>query len=289
MINFLRTFCCLIILFACNIFIARSQDVTVNPALLDSLKKKETTTWEITSPSEVIKANAGIKATPDIEGEIKRPYPYWIIYIFLLLLGLITFVRVQYTKEFGEVFYVLRNNIITLQVYREAPSSGLRIAYFLLNINFVVTLAAWLLFLFKKAGSFRLYEDWQILSCLAGFVILAMLLRYIFLVFTSWLFEAGKDISYFNYTELQIFRCAGLILFPVIMLLYFSPQPFSNIFLLLSFIIAGTFFLYRYLRGFEIGRSYFMGNIFHFLVYICTLEIAPVLIGVKFVTNLLHQ
>jgi hypothetical protein len=279
-------FSVLLMLMTCSVY---SQDVTINPSLLDSIKKKEYTDWKLRNPYDAMRQYSTAKPISVIQNEMKRTYPYWVIYIFLFLLALITFVRVQYTKEFNEVFYVMRSNIITQQIYREAPSSGLRIAYFLLNLNFIIILGIWLLYIIKKTGYFRIYDDWVLLSAITALIILVMVLRYLFLLLASLMFSAGKEISYYNYNELQIFRCAGLILFPVLALLYFSPQPYSKIFFMFSLVIIGTFFLYRYLRGFEIGKAYFFRNIFHFLIYICTLEIAPILIGIRFVSNLLHQ
>jgi hypothetical protein len=45
--------------------------------------------------------------------------------------------------------------------------------------------------------------------------------------------------------------------------------------------LAGIFYLYRSMRAIVIGKKFLSRNLFHFLLYLCTVEIAPVVILVK--------
>ncbi len=245
--------------------------------------------WEPKSALEYLEHNTTLKTESSIQKTIIQKYPDWIFFVLFFLAALITLVKTQYDREFKEVFYVFKNNSITQQLYREATATGVRIPYILLNINFIVIISLWLFLVLKQSSFLESFDDLIILTSLTAIITLIVFVRNLLLNIFSWLFFSGKQIGLFNFTELQILRCTGLILYPFTLFICYTPEPLNRIIFILSIIILFSFFLFRYLRGFEISREFFIKNIFHFLIYICALEIVPLLIGIRFISNLIHQ
>ncbi|HZF99566.1 MAG TPA: DUF4271 domain-containing protein, partial [Chitinophagales bacterium] len=246
---------------------------------LDSLHRAVT---PVLQPRDTVTAEARA-AMP--EKERKKWLPEWLFWMMLVQMALIVFVRVQYYREFNEVFTVFVNNALTQQLYRETQVGGMRMGYFLLNFNFIISLGTWAYLVFKFIGPGVGHPDIYILPFAVGLVGVLLVTRFAALRTATWLLKSSKEIGLFNFTDLQLFRATGLLLFPVNAFLAYAPHQQRVYFLWFSMVVLVTFILFRALRGFEIGRTRLSANVFHFLVYICALEIAPVLVGIRLFLN----
>ncbi len=90
--------------------------------------------------------------------------PEWLFWVLLAQLALIVLVRVQFTREFAEVFTVFINSNLTQQLYRETLAAGLRMGYTLLNLNFVLSLGVWVYLAMKQNGLMASYPDTPFLA-----------------------------------------------------------------------------------------------------------------------------
>jgi hypothetical protein len=113
-----------------------------------------------------------------------------------------------------------------------------------------------------------------------------LLFRFILLKTAEIVFPFRKELKLYGFYELQIHRALGLGLFPLVILMAFSVPSVSTIALYISFAIVAVMWLIRYIKGFSIGISYFGTHVIHFLLYLCALEIAPVLIIIRLLLNL---
>jgi hypothetical protein len=95
------------------------------------------------------------------------------------------------------------------------------------------------------------------------------------------IFPFRKEIKLYNYYEIQVNRMLGILLFPFLLLIAFSLPLISLIAFYASIALVVTMLVIRYIKGFSIGISYFGSHIVHFLLYLCALEIAPVLIVIR--------
>jgi hypothetical protein len=76
----------------------------------------------------------------------------------------------------------------------------------------------------------------------------------------------------------------GIALFPVAVIMLFTEIPDFHILIYSSLLIAGITYIYRLIRGFDIGLSHQNYSPFHLFLYLCALEIAPLLVIIKLVT-----
>lgn len=283
--------------FLLNIFlllILQQQDSTVTPASVvpatrysgsivstdfsHEMKKPEPQTWELKSPEQVVNQYTNISPVSDFEPFQKKAQQSWLFYLFLSLLFFIAFIRVVYTREIIELFYIFKPISINQQLYRDS-ATGVRIASVWLNINFVLIIS---IYIYLLNSYFQLYTgNERFLLLLIGGVSFLLIARYSLLKIIASLFPFKKEINFYHFNELQINRVTGILILPFAIVIAFSPSVISYYAVLLSIGILAAMLLFRYLRGFIIGGEYFARNKFHFLIYICTLEIAPIVILVK--------
>jgi len=88
-----------------------------------------------------------------------------------------------------------------------------------------------------------------------------------------------------KYLNFNIF--IGIVLIPFNLLLSFGPSQIHYPVLMVSIGIIGLIYAYRSIRSLLIGSSYLYYNKFHFFMYLCGVEFAPLVILVKFIKNLL--
>lgn len=242
-------------------------------------KKTELYEWRVISPEQVFSQHDAHQATEtDFEPVRHEKQQSWLFYLFLGLLFFIAFIRISYAKEFAELFAVFKPISINQQLFRDTLT-GLKIASVWLNINFVVVVS---IYVFLLSRYFHLYDgSTQFLLLIAVTVTVLLSIRYSLLKMAASLFPFKKEISFYHFNELQINRLTGLLILPFVTFMAFSPMPLSTYAFYLSILLAAAMLLFRYLRGFVIGSEYFARYKFHFLIYICTLEIAPIVILVK--------
>jgi hypothetical protein len=254
----------------------------------DTLKTVPQPIGELPLSAERLDSLLNLYASPNQDAVLLQPIrssriPYWIFIIFLFLFSLITLIRFRYTKEFKDTFTVFVNNSTFQQVYREALVSGIRPGYVLMNINFITLTALWIYF-YSLHNIPTLFERIELVLPVSWGIIAALLaLRFLLIHLTGYIITKARELKFFHFTELHIFRAGGILLFPLILMQFYAPNPISRAASVASIIIFITFFLYRYLRAYSIVSQAYGKNLFHFLIYICALEIAPVLIGVKLI------
>ena len=121
-----------------------------------------------------------------------------------------------------------------------------------------------------------------LLICLAGAAV-AFLSKHLMIAIVRSLFPVEAEARKYNFLII-IFNCVlGLFLVPFNLLIAFSAKGGIQQLLLVSWMLGlvAIFYAYRSLRASAIGAKFLSISPFHFLLYLCTVEIAPVLLLVK--------
>jgi hypothetical protein len=121
------------------------------------------------------------------------------------------------------------------------------------------------------------------LLCIGG-VALIFILKHMLLFIIAHVFPIEKEIKTYNFIVLTAGVLLGMLLMPFNVLIAYSPSGFSEVFIYLAFAIIGLVYLVRSLRSLTIAAPYMIENRFHFLLYLCTVEIAPFMVLAKIIT-----
>ena len=102
--------------------------------------------------------------------------------------------------------------------------------------------------------------------------------KFVFLELMSGTFPVGKEAHLYSFVTILINILLGLFLTPINLIVAFGPEWVVEIVIwvgLFSFILL---YLFRQLKGIFISGSFFPVYRFHFFLYLCAVEIAPLLI-----------
>jgi len=175
---------------------------------------------------------------------------------------------------------ITNENVLKL-LHRE-EKKGITGYHLLLYISYFINAAIFIyliLYNFFEVHGWKYYQ-WIFLGILAIYLV-----RHIFLTFIGRIFPIKKGSQLFGFT-IQTFNIfLGIILIPFNLIIAFGPVKTAVPLIYLGLIIIGILALLRTFRGFLIASSYIQSNLFHFLLYLCTFEILPILLLIKVIGN----
>lgn len=241
--------------------------------------------WNNQFPSPVLQHSYSAAGEKSDEIPRKKASEDWKFYLTFSMLILLAMIRFGYSKEFEELFSVFRNWGPSQQMFREL-GTGVSFGTVLLNFFSMLVIALFVFLLVNWYGALHIDPQWIMMLGAVGVVALFLFARYALLKAASLLLPFRKEITLYNFYEIQMNRMLGVVLFPLLLLITFSPAPVNEYALYASLLVVAACILMRYLKGFNIGINYFGRHLFHFLLYICALEIAPVLIIIRLLQNL---
>jgi hypothetical protein len=205
--------------------------------------------------------------------------------IFWILLAIVGFLSFAIAAKRSIVISAwrgfLNENALSI-AQKEASGFTGSTPYYLLYISFLLNAGAFI-FLIARFFNPDVFNN-------AGFLAICMLLssilflsKHLLLAMVQGLYPVAKEVQRYNFL-IVIFNCVlGLFLVPFNFLVAFSGE-YADFMVYWTLALAGIFYLYRTLRAAVIGQKFLSRNLFHFLLYLCTVEIAPVLILIKLAT-----
>ncbi len=194
----------------------------------------------------------------------------WITVVFMLcfvLLALLKLYSSSYLSQYLKVFFL--RGFIKKRI-EELPS---------LLSTFDIVLYIFSTFIFSFTLGIVLFRDRLSLAIYIAmffFVSLYGILRNLIDKFLEILIVQDKTTIYFRFTKIIYLETIALCLYPI---LIFYQYGFKNIYIIYSFTV-GLLTLRALLIGLN-NKRFICKNLFYFILYLCTLEIAPLLILYK--------
>lgn len=205
--------------------------------------------------------------------------------IFYVILGVLLFLailHVVFTKYFRDLFRAFVNPTLSQRQLREQLSQ-MPFPSFLLNVFFCISAGLYLFLLLLHYHYFVVSRPLVLIPVFAGLVMAVYSFKYLFLRFAGWLFGYREMAAGYAFTLYMVNKVLGIALLPFILMLAFSPAVVAGVALTVSLILIILLFIYRYIRIYGMARNQIFFQKFHFFVYLCAFEIAPILIVGKLV------
>ncbi len=114
------------------------------------------------------------------------------------------------------------------------------------------------------------------LSLVLLIVVSAYLAKHALLAFSDFVLQIGKEIRVYNFSVRIYGIATGIALMPVNIVFSLEYQGLEIILIYLALAIIGLILILRLTRGLLLARPYLPLHLFHFFVYLCTIEIAPI-------------
>lgn len=206
--------------------------------------------------------------------------PKWLIFNLLGILSFMTILLTLYRKMVGNIFQAFFSLGSASNLYRE-QRNFLKIESFSSYILFVLTMGTFCFILpqfFTENPPFNTFSG--LLLCVIG-VGLAYFLKYVQLRIVGIILPYPNEIGFYSFIVSITNKVIGYFLLPALFILAYVPDAAQFFVLYIILAILTIIYLYRGLRGLAIGANTILFHKFHFFIYLCTVEIAPVVILLK--------
>lgn len=206
-----------------------------------------------------------------------------LFYLVFANVFLLAFIKLLFPKYFKNLFVLFfQTSLRQKQTREQLLQDG--IASLLINILFLFSTGLFITLAVK-------YQEWSMLpfNNLYVYVVALLLLiylgKYIFVSFTGWVFNNRVVASSYTFLVLMVNRILGILLIPFTIFLAFAKNEQTKIVFTLSLILVVFLLLYRYFASFASLRNDLKLNAFHFFLYLCAVEILPMLLLYKLMVN----
>ncbi len=218
--------------------------------------------------------------------QVEKPQQFLfliVIAILLLLTVLVSISRAQIKKVYSAFF----NDIILRSLYREKGSLSTSI-YLSLYLMFIANLGIYVYLSLRQYNLLFGDSDLSTLAyCVAGIGVL-IAAKHIVLGLISFIFPVSKDMDTYHFVILMFGILTGLVLAPANVFLAYADAGLAKLIITGTEIFLLLFYILLLLRSLFLVRNYIALHFFHFLLYLCTIEVVPVLLLYKMITHKLQ-
>ena len=287
--------------------VPKQKDVKASE-IKNCLLYKDTSTfslYDFSFPSSILISNSNKLSVPyrdttvklnttgvksfDFPEKFYTRYPSdWMIIVFILSLVIFGWIYAFFRKHIFSIFNASYDEKISFKIKEEKHTITERIL-FLLNIIFVVnfSMLVYELMVFK---GFYLFDQTGVAlyGIIVAMLVIIYLFKYLFYHFAGFVFNYLKEATLFLHNIFLFNKILGLILFPIVIIIPFTTDNFARYLLIIGCFIFVISFLFRLFRIFQLSiKINFSG--FYLILYLCTLEILPLLLIGKIFHGLINS
>lgn len=202
---------------------------------------------------------------------------FYLLFVLILFFALIKVIFNKYVHNLFAVFF--RVSLKQKQMREQLLQTPL--ASLLLNILFILTGGIYVAYL---ANYYNVFQGtgfgWLLLYGAAGLAAI-YLVKLIVLKITGWVFNIKDATETYTFIVFLVNKLIGITLIPFLLFMAFSQREVVKVAVTLSYVIILFFFLYRYIISYRAIRKEIKVSQFHFFLYLCALEIIPLLLIYK--------
>ncbi|MEN9523156.1 MAG: hypothetical protein RL065_1533 [Bacteroidota bacterium] len=204
----------------------------------------------------------------------------WLFYFILFLAGIVVFVKSAFTRYFNELWrsFFNMNNAMLMMRQQDIAFS---VPGLLLSVNFYVVIA---IYIFLKIHQLKIHipiNDIGLIGVLVLFIMAFIMFRFFIYRASMMMFNKKTELESISFIDLMQLEFSGIIMVPMVLVLAFGSSTITDYLWIASYILTATILGYRLILGWRIGGRLIFQNWFHFILYICSVEIAPILIILK--------
>ena len=210
--------------------------------------------------------------------------PTWLVAVFVIGLAYLAFVRISFPSYVPLLQDGLLNYRLARQEIRESPILGKKGLVWMIPFAFAMwVLIAWVsIAQFTNIGLDELFLT-DIALVLGG----TYLIKILTIRLVEGLLGAEYGLEEYVFNVIYFIELSAIIAFPALVLMYFGPDWLVKPLLITVLGIIGIFSLLRWWRG-VVGALRNQAPWCYVILYLCALEILPMLVLSKLILNRLH-
>jgi len=210
-----------------------------------------------------------------------KNFRFWLTMGMLIFLAIISTIYNSYLVRSYRAF---SNENVMRMLQRELGTASFLPYYFLYTMFFLnAGVFIYLLMTYYGAMAEMSYLTLAFYS-VVGMVAL-LLLKHLVISILGVVFPIEKETSLYNLTITIFGIVTSLVLFVSNIFLMYVPENLIPIVIYITLGLLGIIYLFRTVRGISVASKFLNHNKFQFFIYLCTVELAPILILWKMATS----
>lgn len=204
----------------------------------------------------------------------------WLIFFLLGILCFMTMLLAVYPKDARLTFQAFISTSANKNVQRE-QAGFLKIESLSSYLLFAFSMGT---FLFLAVDIIQQDNPFNTFGMLLLFIVgvaCVYTLKHLQLKVLSLILPCHQEIEAYNFILFNTNKALGFVLLPLLFLVAYVPLGVQNTAFYASIILLGLIYMYRTLKGLVAAASLILFRKFHFIIYLCAVEIAPMLILLK--------
>jgi len=214
---------------------------------------------------------------------VKRQPTDWITMLLVICLIIFAWIQTYYSKRFSQIFRAAAQPHFVNQLEREGNLFSERIS---LGLGFIYY-AVFSIFIFQLLSFFN-----KVPGGMTSFMLTAIIFGSLFafqmlksaIVYSSGIIFETRESARFHQLNILIFNhITGVVLFPFSIIALYWENPF---FLYAGAVTTFIIIFYGFFRSILSGLDNKNYNLFYLFMYLCTLEILPMLLLLKVISKI---
>lgn len=211
--------------------------------------------------------------------ERKRESQELLFYILTGLVGILAAIRLIFPKYFKNLFLLVMQTSVRQKQTREQLLQN-NLASILLNFLFLASAGLYVSLLVQHKHWVNL-PFYQLVAYSCLLLLVVYLGKFLFLSFSGWVFNVNEATNAYTFIVFLVNKVLGILLIPFVLVLTYSPEPIMQVATTISLGICSILFVYRYLIGFGAIRNNLKVSALHFFLYLCAVELLPLVLIYK--------
>jgi hypothetical protein len=210
----------------------------------------------------------------------------WMLSVMIFCAVMLAISKVLYSRRLNQILKAFISPRSVNQLSREGNISNESLS-FMLSAVFFISLSVFIyenLFLFIPFVFNGNPNHLVFCYILFGSVIFYIIKKQ-FIKMVGYIFQTKQETKDYLLSTLVFNIVAGMYILPVSFLIYYLPFEWGYWLSVISFVILGIIIIYRVFRSFMIGISLTKFSVFYLFLYLCIIEILPILLILKIVRS----
>ena len=202
-----------------------------------------------------------------------------VFYILLFLLFFLGLVKTSFPKYVNSIFTLSFQATFRQTQTKEKMSQNFFPA-FMLNVLFVLC-GGLFITLFADFNNWSKLQFWQLFIYSTVILLIVYFIKYMVISFTGWVFNAKDAAIEYRFVVFIINKLLGILVLPFLFLIAYSDDKVKSISITIVVCLAVFSLAIRYLVSLARIRRNLSITAFHFFIYLCAVEIMPLLVIYK--------
>ena len=202
-----------------------------------------------------------------------------VFYILIFLLFFLGLVKTSFPKYVNSIFTLSFQATFRQTQTKEQMEQNFFPA-FMLNVLFVLC-GGLFITLFAELKRWSQLSFWELFVYATAILLVIYFVKYIVISFTGWVFNVKDAAAEYRFVVFLINKVLAVLMIPFLFLIAYANDPLKNISVTIVICLSIFALFVRYLVSLARIRKNLSVTAFHFFIYLCAVEIVPLLVIYK--------